>query len=66
MEDHALLVRKEALLEFELFDPNACYRREFFDMAWNVRMQSSACRLLMPPHSILITAVVVAVYLCDA
>lgn len=38
LEDHVLLVRTEKFPpSAPLFDPLACYRREFFDLAWQIR-----------------------------
>lgn len=37
VEDHVILARTVFFVEEPLFDPMACYRREFFDLAWGIR-----------------------------
>jgi hypothetical protein len=38
LEDHCVLARTACFSSTQpLFDPRACYRREFFDLAWQIR-----------------------------
>lgn len=37
LEDHCILVQSINFQYQPLFDPSICYRREFFDLAWNIR-----------------------------
>ena len=36
LEDHCILAQTKSFQYHPLFDPSICYRREFFDLAWNI------------------------------
>ena len=51
LEDHALLVRTAAFVgATPLWDPAACHRREFFDLAWTVARAGGG--VLLEPNAV--------------
>lgn len=52
LEDHAVLVRTAAFARpaAPLWDPRACHRREFFDLAWSVAAAGGKC--LLAPNAV--------------